>query len=69
MLLQWQKSKYSRKMKKKIRTMLTNVTKEYPKSEKVVRGNNENKGIPKTINQRRLTKEKRVPNQWPDHPM
>ena len=67
----WQKEKYSRKvkMKKKITSMITNVTKEYFTSEEDVRRDNETKGIPKTIDRQILTKKKRVQNQWPDHPM
>ena len=48
--------------------MITNATKEYPMSEKDVRGDNEIKRILKTIDQRELTKKKRMPNQWSDHP-
>mmetsp|Transcript_5755 Transcript_5755/g.6195 ORF Transcript_5755/g.6195 Transcript_5755/m.6195 type:complete len:134 (+) Transcript_5755:232-633(+) len=67
---QWQKSKYSRKMKikNKIVIMITNITKEYTTSEEYVRRDNETKGILKMMHRRRLTKKKRVPNQWPDHP-
>ena len=65
-----EKYKYSRKieMKKKIVTMITNATKEYTTIEENVRRDNKTKRILKTIDQRRLTKKKRVPNQWPDHP-
>ena len=68
----WQKEKYNEKlkMKKETRIVLTNVTEEYPMSEEDVRRNNDTKGILKIIeDQRRLTKKKRVPNQWPNHPM
>ena len=54
-------------MKKKIENVTTNATKAYPTSEKDVNRDNETKGILKTINQRRLTNSKRMPNQWPDH--
>ena len=67
----WQKEKYSRKMKmkKKIASMIMNATKEYPTGgEKNVGRDNAIKGILKTIDRQRLTKKKRVPNQWPDHP-
>ena len=57
------------KMKKKIINMITNATKEYPTSEEDVSRDNETRGILKTINQRSLTKKKKVPNEWPDHPM
>ena len=56
-------------MKKKIINMITNATKEYPTSEEDVSRDNETRGILKTINQRSLTKKKKVPNEWPDHPM
>ena len=62
----WQKERYSRKMK--IASMIMNATNEYPTSEEDVGRENETKGILKTIDQQRLTKKKRVPNQWPDHP-
>jgi len=65
---QRQKEKYSRKMKKNIASMMKNVTNEYPTSEENVSNKNETKGILKAIDQRKLTKKKRVPNQWPDHP-
>ena len=67
---QRQKERYSRKMKmkKKIASMIMNATNEYPTSEEDVSKDNETKGILKTINQRSLTKKKKVPNQWPDHP-
>ena len=65
-------SKYSRKMKmkmkKKIASIIMNATNEYSTSEENVSKENETKGILKLINQRNLTKKKRVPNQWPDHP-
>ena len=68
----WQKEKYSRKvkmkMKKKIANMILNVTNGYPTSEDDVRKEHETKGILKMIDRRKLTKKKRVPNQWPDHP-
>ena len=66
----WQKEKYSRKvkMKKKIACMKSNITNEYPTSEENVSKENETKGILKLIDRRNLTKKKRVPNQWPDHP-
>ena len=62
-----QKERYSRKMKmkKKITSMIMNATNEYPTSEEDVSRTNETKGI---IDRQRLTKKKRVPNQWPDHP-
>ena len=58
----WQKEKYSRKvkMKKKIASMIMNATKAYPTGEEDVSRDNETKGILKTIDQRRLTKKKRV---------
>jgi len=61
-----QKERYSRKVK--IANMITNATKEYPTSEEDVRRDNVTKGILKTIDRRSLTKKKRVPNQWSDHP-
>mmetsp|Transcript_29391 Transcript_29391/g.31581 ORF Transcript_29391/g.31581 Transcript_29391/m.31581 type:complete len:88 (-) Transcript_29391:4-267(-) len=65
----WQIEQYSRKVKmKKIASMTMNATNEYPTSEEDVSKDNETKGILKTIDRRRLTKKKRVPNQWPDHP-
>ena len=62
---QWQKNKYSRKtkMKKKIASMIKNATKAYPTSDEDVSRDDENKRIGKTIDRRRLTKKKRVPNQ------
>ena len=67
---QRQKERYSRKMKmkKKIASMIMNATNEYPTSEENVSKENETKGILKLIDRRKLTKKKRVPNQWPDHP-
>ena len=50
-------------MKKKIESMITNATKTYPISEEDVSRDNENKGILKTMDWRRLTKKKRVSNQ------
>merc|ERR1712238_597648 len=66
----WQKEKYSRKvkMKKKITSMKVNLTNGYPTSDDDVSRENETKGILKMIDRRKLTKKKRVPNQWPDHP-
>ena len=66
----WQKEKYSRKvkMKKKIANMILNVTNGYPTSDDDVSKEHETKGILKMIDRRKLTKKKRVPNQWPDHP-
>ena len=55
-------------MKKKIASMIMNATNEYPTSEDKVSKENETKGILKLIDRRNLTKKKRVPNQWPDHP-
>jgi len=55
-------------MKKKIANMITNATKEYPTSEEDIRRDSETKGILETMDRRRLTKKKRVLNQWPDHP-
>ena len=51
------------KFKKKIASIIMNVSKEYLMSEENVRKNNATKEIPKTINQRRLTKKKMVSNQ------
>ena len=51
----------------RIRTMMTNATKEYPTSEENVIRDNKTKGVLKIIHQRRLTEKKRVSNQWPDH--
>ena len=67
---QRQKEKYSRKikMKKKIASMIMNATNEYPTSEEDVSIENETKEILKAIDRRKLTKKKRMPNQWPDHP-
>ena len=67
---QEQKEKYRRKikMKKKIVNMMMNATQECPTSEEAVSRDNETKGILRTIDRRRLTKKKKVPNQWPDHP-
>ena len=68
---QEQKEKYSRKVKikKKIANMISNVTNGYPTSDDDVSREHETKGILKMIDQRKLTKKKRVPNKWPDHPM
>ena len=65
-----QKEKYNRKvrMKKKIASMMSNVTNGYPISEDEVSRDHEIKGILKMIDRQKLTKKKRVPNQWPDHP-
>ena len=67
---QRQKERYSRKikMKKKIASMIMNAINEYPTSEENVSKENETKRILKEINRRKLTKKKRMPNQWPDHP-
>ena len=66
----WQKEKYSRKvkMKKEITSMIVSVTNGYPTSDDDVSRESETKGILKMIDRRKLTKKKRVPNQWPDHP-
>ena len=66
----WQKEKYSKKvkMKKKIAYMIVSVTNGYPTSDDDVSREYETKGILKMIDQQKLTKKKRVPNQWPDHP-
>ena len=55
------------KMKKKITIMISNVNKEHHTSEEDIIRDNKTRGILKIIHQRKLTKEKRVPNQWPDH--
>ena len=55
------KEMYSRKVKLKKNNKYDN------KYNKRIRKDNETKAILKTINQRRLTKKKRVSNQWPDH--
>ena len=67
---QEQKEKYSRKvkMKKKIANMISNVTNGYPTSDDDVSREHETKGILKMIDRRKLTKKKKVPNQWLDHP-
>ena len=68
---EWQKDKYSRKvkMRKKIASMISNTTKEYPTSEEDGRKDNEIKGILKMVDQRSLIKKKKkLPNKWPDHP-
>ena len=66
----WRKYKYGRKkkMKKKIATMVMNATNEYHTSKEDAIGDKEIKGTLKMIYRRKLTKKKRVPNQWPDHP-
>ena len=66
----WQKEKYSRKvkMKKKIANMILNLTNGYRGSDDDVSKEHETKGILNMIDRRKLTKKKRVPNQWPDHP-
>ena len=66
----WQKEKYSRKvkMKKKRARMTVNVTNGYPTSDGDVSREHETIGILEMIDQRKLTKKKRMPNQWPDHP-
>ena len=56
------------KMKKKIANMILNVTNGYPTSDDGVSREHETKGTLKMIDRRKLTKEKRMPNQWPDHP-
>ena len=48
--------------------MIMNATKSHPMNEKKLRKDNDTKGILKTIDPRRLTKKKRVPNQWPAYP-
>ena len=55
-------------MKKKIASIILNVTNRYPTSDDDVSREHETKGILKMINQQKLTKKKRVPNQWPDNP-
>ena len=55
-------------MKKKIASMIVNVTNEYPTSDDDVSREHETKGFLKMIDRRKLKKNKRVPNQWPDHP-
>ena len=67
---QAQKEKYSRKVKvkKKIANMILNVTNGYPASDDDVSREHATKGIFKMIDCRKLTKKKRMPNQWPDHP-
>jgi len=55
-------------MKQKIANMISNVTNGYPTSDDDVSREHETKGILKMIDQQKLTKKKRVQNQWPDHP-
>ena len=55
-------------MKKKIASMISNVSNGYPTSDDDVSREHEIKGILTKIDQRKLTKKKRVPNQWMDHP-
>ena len=55
-------------MKKKITSMIVSVTNGYPTSDDDVSREYGTKGILKMIDRRKLTKKKRVPNQWPDHP-
>ena len=55
-------------MKKKIASMIVNVTNGYPTSDDDVSREYGAKGILKKIDRRKLTKKKRMPNQWPDHP-
>ena len=45
-----------------------NATKAYATGEKDVSRENKTRKILKTIDRSRLTKEKRLTNQWPDHP-
>ena len=61
----WQKEKYSRKvkMKNKIASMIVIVTDGYPTSDDDVSREHETKGILKMIDRRKLTKNKRMPNQ------
>jgi len=67
---QRQKEGYSRKMKmkKKRVNMTMNATNEYPNSGENVSKENQTKEILKLIDQCKLTKKKRVLNQWPDRP-
>jgi len=55
-------------MNQKIASMILNATKAYTTGEGDVSKDNETKRALKTIDRQRLTKKKRVPNQWPDHP-
>ena len=55
-------------MKKKIASMIVNVTNGCPTSDDYVSRKHETKGILKIIDQQKLTKKKRVLNQLPDHP-
>ena len=66
----WQKEKYSRKvkMKKKIANMILNVTNGYPKGDNDVSREYGTNRILKMIDRQKLSKKKRMPNQWPDHP-
>ena len=56
------------KIKNKTASMIIYATNEYRTSEENVIKDNETKGNLKLIDRRILTKKKRVPNQWPDHP-
>ena len=56
------------KIKRKIASMILNVTNGYPTSGDDVSREHETKGILKIIDRRKLKKKKRVPNQWPNHP-
>ena len=64
----WQKEKYSRKVKKKIASMIVNVINGYSTSDDGLSREYGTKGILKMIDRHKLTKKKRMPNQWPDHP-
>ena len=55
-------------MKKKIASMISNVTNGHPTSDSDVSREHETNEILKMIDRQKLTKKKRVPNQWPDHP-
>ena len=52
----------------KIASMISNVTNRYPTSDNDVSTEHETKGILRMIDRGKLTKKKRMPNQWPDHP-
>merc|ERR1712238_162957 len=68
--IKWKKEKYSMKvkMKQKITSMIVSVTNGYPTSDDDVSREYGNKGTLKMMDRRKLTKKKRMPNQWPDHP-
>ena len=48
--------------------MILNVTNGYFMSDDDVSKEHETKGSLRMMDQRKLTKKKKVPNQWPDHP-